>query len=92
MKTSWDSSDRWYDGLVGDKGHYYHQAVIFPHLFKMLGNEKIESWLDLGCGNGVLAKHLPKTVEYVGVDSAKGLLPKTPQFILGDATQKIPLQ
>ena len=98
-KTSWDSPDRWYDNLVGEKGHYYHQSLIFPNLFKILSGEKIDSWLDLGCGNGVLSRHLPKTVEYFGVDNGKGLLaaakdasPKSAQFFLGDVTKKIPVE
>jgi ubiquinone/menaquinone biosynthesis C-methylase UbiE len=97
--TSWDSPDRWYDKLVGEKGHHYHQTIIFPNLFKILGSEKIDSWLDLGCGNGVLARHLPKTVEYIGIDAAKDLLtqakeasPKTANFFLGDAAKKLPLE
>jgi SAM-dependent methyltransferase len=47
----------------------------------------------------VLARHLPKTVVYVGIDLAKDLLaqakqnsPKTAQFLLGDATKELPLE
>ncbi len=98
-ETDWDSPDRWYDKLVGEKGHYYHQTIIFPNLFKILGTEKIDSWLDLGCGNGVLARHLPKSVEYIGIDAAKDLLaqanlgsPKTARFFHCDAAKKLPLE
>jgi ubiquinone/menaquinone biosynthesis C-methylase UbiE len=99
IKTDWDSPDRWYDKLVGEKGHHYYQAVIFPKLFKLLESETIDSWLDLGCGNGVLARHLPSSVEYIGIDAAKDLLvqaergsPKTARFIHADAAKKLPLE
>ena len=99
ITTDWDSPDRWYDQLVGEKGHHYHQEVIFPRLFKQIDVKTIDSWLDLGCGNGVLARHLPKTVDYVGLDAAKDLLtkarqqsPKTAHFIHADVTKKLPLE
>jgi len=96
-ETDWDSPDRWYDKLVGEKGHHYHQAVIFPQLFKLLISEKIDSWLDLGCGNGVLSRQLPKTVQYVGIDAAKDLIANAKresngQFVHADVTKKLPLE
>jgi ubiquinone/menaquinone biosynthesis C-methylase UbiE len=58
------------------------------------------SLLDLACGNGVLARHLPKNVAYSGIDisptfikDAKSL-DKAPNhhYYVGDATQKLPLK
>lgn len=97
--TSWDSADRWYDTLVGEKGHYYHESVIFPSLFKLLGiNSKSSgTLLDVGCGNGVLARQLPRGIQYTGVDASKKLIEaaraKTPtaRFVIADATDALPL-
>ncbi|HSX26677.1 MAG TPA: class I SAM-dependent methyltransferase [Chlamydiales bacterium] len=53
------------------------------------------SLLDLGCGQGVLARHLPKGVEYWGVDSSPSLietakrLTKGGHFVVGDASREI---
>lgn len=72
--TSWQKVDKWYDRSVGEKGHYYHQNIILPNLSKMLSLKKAKSLLDLGCGQGVLARTLPSFIEYCGIDLAKGLI------------------
>ncbi len=95
---SWDAAEEWYGNLVGEKGHHYHQTLLLPNIVRLLALKEKESLLDLGCGNGILARHLPKGVEYVGIDSAKGLLNTAKKeiphatFILADASQKLPLQ
>ncbi len=95
MDKNWDSSETWYSSCVGKDGHYYHQSVIFPNLKRLLG--KFQSILDLGCGQGVLARFLPNS-EYVGIDSSKALLQsakklsKEKTFLLADVTEKLPLE
>jgi len=86
-KTSWHAS---YGDLVGEKGHYYHQTVILPNVLRLL--KGATSVLDMGCGNGVLSHHLPKTVFYTGVDASKSLLPKQKNFLLADCTKPLPLE
>jgi ubiquinone/menaquinone biosynthesis C-methylase UbiE len=92
---SWDDAEEWYGGLVGEKGHHYHQTIILPNALRLLELKAGSSLLDLGCGSGVLARYIPKGVEYTGIDSAKGLLEiakkQTPgaKFILADASQKL---
>lgn len=99
-KTSWESSDRWYGKLVGEKGHYYHQSIIIPNVLRLLQIKPADNraLLDLGCGSGVLARHLPKEMSYVGIDASKGLLEqakqqtKTGQFLFADVTKPLPLK
>lgn len=96
MAKSWDSSEQWYTACVGEKGHYYHQAVILPNALRLLG--EFNSLLDLGCGQGVLARYLPKKIEYVGVDLSKELIASAKkmttqvQFIIGDAATDLPIE
>jgi SAM-dependent methyltransferase len=96
MSKNWDSSEPWYTSCVGEKGHYYHQAVVLPNALRLLG--KYSSLLDLGCGQGVLARHLPEKVEYVGIDLSKELIAsakkmsKQSQFFVGDASNKLPVE
>lgn len=96
MAKSWDSSENWYTSCVGEKGHYYHQAVVIPNALRLL--EKYTSLLDLGCGQGVLARHLPKDVAYCGVDFSKELInaakrmTKDAQFFVSDVTAEIPVE
>lgn len=93
--TSWENSSQWYGSLVAKMGHYYHQHVIMPGIKKIIPQEKECSFLDIGCGSGVLAAHFPHLKEYVGVDAspslidtAKSTVPKKNyQFLLHDATK-----
>ncbi len=76
MDTSWETSSSWYDKLVGSKGHYYHQQLIIPGVLNLLEKEKKPGThiLDLACGQGVLARHLPKGIKYLGIDASASLI------------------
>lgn len=96
MAKTWDSSENWYSSCVGEKGHYYHQSVVLPGALRLLAMKK-GSLLDLGCGQGVLARHLPKGIEYCGVDSSKALIASAKkmtegQFHVADATRELPIE
>jgi len=55
--------------------------------------------LDLACGNGVLAKSLPKNVEYMGVDIAPSLIKEARRtdhnskhkYLITDVTKPLPI-
>lgn len=92
--TSWEKVHDWYDDIVGAEGHYYHQHVILPRLLPLLGKPK--KILDIGCGQGVLARSLPKGAIYLGLDSSPALIKKARQlskhpFIVQDAGQPFSL-
>jgi SAM-dependent methyltransferase len=89
--THWESSQKSYGKLVGEKGHHYHQTLILPNVLRLL--KSAHSVLDLGCGNGVLARHLPKTCYYTGIDGSKGLISqaKPGNFFVADATKPLPI-
>ncbi len=78
--TSWQKVAPWYNRITDQgRGHYYHQHVVIPGVLRLLDlNSKIlnqeSKVLDLACGNGVLAKSLPKSVKYTGVDIAESLI------------------
>lgn len=96
MAKNWDSSERWYTSCVGEKGHYYHQTVVLPNVLRLLGTPS--SLLDLGCGQGVLARHLSEKTEYFGVDQSKELiasakkLTKKGHFFISDVSTEIPVE
>jgi SAM-dependent methyltransferase len=100
--TSWENVEQWYSSCVGEKGHYYHQSLILPATLRLLAiKEKSRlSILDLGCGQGVLARCLPNQMSYFGIDASESLIrqakklsehPNT-HFIHADATQPIPIE
>lgn len=72
--TSWEGVNQWYDRLVGEKGHYFHQKIILPNILKLLDLKPNSSLLDLGCGQGILEKHIPKEVRYLGVDISSSFI------------------
>jgi SAM-dependent methyltransferase len=74
--TSWETSSSWYDKIVGPKGHYYHGQVIIPGVLRLLEMEKKMQphILDLACGQGILSRHLPKGMKYLGIDASESLI------------------
>lgn len=95
--TSWKQVSKWYDEIVSRGGHTYHREVIFPELKKWYTFKKTDAILDLGCGQGVLARELPKGVYYLGIDAGKPLIQKAKEyskhhFIVGDVTKPLNLE
>jgi ubiquinone/menaquinone biosynthesis C-methylase UbiE len=80
-KTSWEKVNAWYDQTVGEEGHYFHRNIIFPNLLKAW-DFSVESptFLDLACGQGVLARQLPKHIPYVGIDISPSLIQSAKQY------------
>lgn len=99
MQTSWEDSKKWYDRAVGKEGHYYHRQVIVPGVLRLLELDQIPSpkVLDLACGQGILARHLPKQADYVGVDLSAGLIRAAKtyskhRFLVADVCRPLPLK
>ncbi len=76
----WEGEAKQYNDLVGERGHYYHQHVVIPKSLELLNLSTDSSVLDLGCGQGVFSRVLPKTVSYVGVDASKSLIDFAKKF------------
>lgn len=97
--TSWQHVADWYSDLVGSKGHYYHRQVVIPGVLRILGLKAGNSLLDVGCGQGVMARAIPEGVAYHGVDLSKALLEDAKKedkkelhnYTLADATKKFSL-
>jgi ubiquinone/menaquinone biosynthesis C-methylase UbiE len=98
--TSWEEVNAWYHKSVGFEGHYYHKNVILPKLIPLLDLKENSSVLDIGCGQGILARHLPKKLKYLGLDLSASLikeaisLNKDPnkKFIHHDATKPLSIK
>lgn len=100
--TSWEPVEKWYSSTVGDDGHYYHQHVVIPGVLKLLKSETFPmvSILDVACGSGILARHLPQHILYEGFDISPSLIKtaknadKNPahHYFVADATKPLPLK
>jgi len=99
-RSEWENVDKWYDRLVGQEGHYYHRQIVLPKLLKCLdlNNFDSPSLLDLACGQGVLASHLPSHVDYTGIDLAPSLIAAAKKkaqshqrFLVADICKPLPL-
>ena len=78
--TSWKKAHKWYDSLVDKEGHFFHKELIFPKIFESIKLKENDSFLDIGCGQGVLARRLPEKNLYYGVDLAGPLLEKARSY------------
>lgn len=101
VPSSWEKVGKWYSTLVGDEGHYYHRNIILPGILRLLElHPKTPArLLDVGCGEGVLARALPEQVSYCGIDASPSLIQiakrkkiEKAHFILADATRPLPLK
>lgn len=99
-ETSWGSVSKWYGGIVGEKGHFFHQTLVIPGALRLLDIKNGDRILDVACGQGVLARRLPGEVSYTGVDMARGLIDeakrmdknKKHKYIVADVTKSIPAE
>lgn len=99
LDTSWEKSSKWYKKIVGNEGHYFHQAVIFPKINTLIELNKIRSILDLACGQGIFERQLDIDTEYVGVDISRSLIEEAKRksqnpkhtFLIADVSKKLPL-
>ena len=97
QNTSWEQSSKWYKKIVGDEGHYFHQAIIFPKIKELINLNKISSVLDLACGQGIFERQISVNTEYVGVDIARSLIEEAKRksqnlkhtFLTADASKKL---
>lgn len=98
--TSWQHVSEWYGDTVGRKGNYYHQHIILPQSLKLLSLKKGSSLLDLACGQGILARQIPKEVRYEGVDISRNLIEQASSldknrahiYHVADIVKELPLQ
>jgi SAM-dependent methyltransferase len=98
--TSWQPVSEWYHSSVGASGHYYHQHVVIPNLMRLLQLHESASVLDLGCGQGILARQLPEGVYYQGLDLAPSLIQLAKKqnhnpdyhFAVANVTRPLPIQ
>jgi len=95
-ETSWEKNAKAYSALVGEEGSYYHRSVIFPKLLALMQLTEKDAILELGCGQGVFSRQIPKCT-YFGLDASPTLIKEakrlspTHYFKVQDVTQPFKL-
>jgi SAM-dependent methyltransferase len=71
----WGEIAEWYDEKQGDTGDLWHRSLIDPALIARIGTVAGLKLLDLGCGNGYLARRFASQGAAVtGVDSSREMI------------------
>lgn len=94
MVNEWDVIADEYSSMIGDKGDYIRQALTNKYIRSHLPEERGQKILDLGCGEGYLARLLNEH-QVTGVDSSLSLIDiakskNTPgNLVVGDITKPL---
>jgi SAM-dependent methyltransferase len=83
----------WYDGWMREGGSEHHRRFAIPAVMDLLTLSAGESVLDVGAGQGVMARHVAAAgARYTGVDASERLIRLARrrhgafgQFLVGDA-------
>ncbi|HUJ78581.1 MAG TPA: methyltransferase domain-containing protein [Thermoplasmata archaeon] len=74
-ERGWEALADWYDRKQGDDGDLWHRAIIDPGLLAAVGPVRGLRLLDLGCGNGYLARRFARDGAAVtGVDGSPAIV------------------
>ena len=76
----WENmAERW-DESEGDEGSNWHRALLHPALLRVLGPLTGRQVLDVGCGNGSLARQLARLgAQVTGVDASAPIIVRAQQ-------------
>jgi ubiquinone/menaquinone biosynthesis C-methylase UbiE len=70
-RVGWAELADWWDRKQGETGDLWHRALIDPCLLEVVGDCRNKDVLDLGCGNGYLARRLARAgARVIAVDSS----------------------
>jgi len=74
-KRQWSTLAEWFDINQGDEGDLWHRTLIHPGILKVIGKVSGREILDVGCGNGSLARQLARMGNRVtGVDGSAPII------------------
>lgn len=92
--TAWEAQATWYDRHQGGGGDDFYQQAILPAVWRRLNVTPGQRVLDIGCGQGVVGRHLAEQqVASLGIDASPSLIDAAArragpleQYRVGDVT------
>jgi ubiquinone/menaquinone biosynthesis C-methylase UbiE len=98
-RTTWEPVSTWYDKKLGTGGDWTHTNIVIPKTLELLSLTPQSTLLDLGCGQGILARSIPQSIPYTGIDIAPSLVAfaqkrdtnKKHRYFVGDITKDLPV-
>jgi ubiquinone/menaquinone biosynthesis C-methylase UbiE len=74
-RREWPTVAEWFDAKQGDEGDLWHRTLIHPGILKVIGKVHGREILDVGCGNGSLARALARMGNRViGCDGSPAII------------------
>jgi 2-polyprenyl-3-methyl-5-hydroxy-6-metoxy-1,4-benzoquinol methylase len=74
--NGWEQMAEHWDAGEGDEGSAWHRTLVHPALLKVLGPLDGQHVLDVGCGNGSLAR---QEARVTGVDASPPMIARAQQ-------------
>lgn len=75
QRTAWDDQADWYDRRQGQHGDDFHRDLVLPAVLRQLACRGGERVLDVGCGTGLLGRHLaPLGIDVLGIDASPAMV------------------
>lgn len=72
---AWQALAGWYDAKQGEDGDLWHRTLIDPTFLRVVGEVRGLRVLDLGCGNGYLARRFARAgARVVAVDASAAMI------------------
>lgn len=74
-EPEWERIAAWYDAKQGEEGDLWHRELIDPALVRRIGDVTGRDLLDLGCGNGYLARRFQRAgARVTAVDASPAMI------------------
>lgn len=79
--AAWETNAEHWDQAMGQDGNRFHLQLVRPALLSLLQLQAGQRALDIGCGNGLFARHLAELgASVLAVDASTSLIERAKQY------------